>query len=163
MQPSQGCKENPGIGRADSKIFVIALPPGPEEEKNDVPLSLEALEFFKKWIEAIQFTMNDVFITNILKCPPKGTPISKEHIEACFAYIDRQLEIIQPSLIITLGQLTLSACRKRFIDLARSHGELFQYKEIPVIPTYHPSEVLANPVLKKAVWNDMKNARNFLS
>lgn len=156
-------KKIQGIGRADAKILVLSLPPMTDEEKNETPLSLKSLEFFKKWIEAINLNLSDLFITNLLKCPPKKNPVTKENIESCRYFFDKQIEILEPQVIITLGQLALSVCKKRFVDLNRSHGELFYYNDIPVIPTFHPSEVLSNASFKKVVWEDLKKLKAFLS
>src|SRR4030042_4307855 len=102
-------KKVPGIGKIFSDIFVITDPVTDEEENYGFPLVGESGDFFKKWMNAININSGDVFITNLLKCVPKNTKITKEIIESCWNYIDIQLDIIKPKIILTLGQLALSS------------------------------------------------------
>ncbi|MCK4795996.1 MAG: uracil-DNA glycosylase, partial [Spirochaetes bacterium] len=88
-------------------------------------------------------------------------PITKENIETCKKHLDKQLEIIQPELILSLGQLTLSSLRKTFTDINSNHGQIFYYNDIPSFPTFHPMDVLSNPLLKKNVWEDLKKIQEF--
>ncbi len=107
-------------------------------------------------MDAIKINPNDVFITNLLKCVPKNTKVTRDIIESCWEYIDIQLEIIKPKIILTLGQLSLSSVKKTMYDLKKHHGEMIYYKNFKVIPTYHPSDVLKDKNLKKEVWEDLK-------
>ena len=122
----------------------------------------EVKAFFEKWLNAINIDINDIFITSLLKCPIKKIKISKEHIEKCLDYIDKQLEIIKPGFILVLGQLPLSSLKKSFTDIKSNHGQLFYYNEIPCFPIYHPLDVLKNPALKKIVWDDLKKFKKIL-
>ncbi|MBN2546662.1 MAG: uracil-DNA glycosylase [Spirochaetes bacterium] len=149
-------KKVPGIGKIFSGIFVITNPATVEEENFGFPLVSESGDFFKKWMNAININPNDIFITNLLKCAPKNIKITREIIETCWKYIDAQLEIVKPKIILTLGQLALSSIKKSFYDLKKHHGELFLYKNIKVIPSFHPSDVLKDKNLKKLVWDDLK-------
>lgn len=146
----------PGMGNVDAKLFVVTTPPGPEEERAGRPLMGLTGEFFDKWMNAIDLKRDDLFITNLLKCPPGNNRLSKLHIEACFKYLDKQLDIVEPKVILALGQLCLSSLRQAFTDMRQHHGKVFYYKGIPVIATFHPLEALQNPALKKVVWSDLK-------
>jgi len=150
-----------GVGNINAEIAVITLPPTDEEISIGKPMSNEAALFFKKWLSAISLELKDVFITNIDKCPPKEK-LTKNDIENCLKTIDKELAIIEPKIILSLGQLTASSLRKEYTNLTKSHGSLFLYKNIPVIPTYHPAEVLKKIELKKAVWDDLKKLKNKL-
>ncbi len=155
-------KKVPGVGNVDADIFVIEYPPTSIEESAGRPMVGETGNFFKKWLKGINIDIEDVFITNLLKCPIKKEKLTKECIETCINYIDKQLEIIKPKIIFVLGQITLSSLKKSFIDIKLNHGKLFYYNEIPCISTYHPSDVLKNPELKKIVWDDLKKVKKFL-
>ena len=154
-------KKIPGAGDVNAKIFIISYPASIEEEIAGRPLVGKIGDFFKKWMNAIDINFNDIFITNLLKCPPKKNPITKENIETCKKHLDKQLEIIQPELILSLGQLTLSSLKKTFTDINSNHGQIFYYNNIPLFPTFHPMDVLSNPLLKKIVWEDLKKIQEF--
>ena len=158
----KNAKKVPGIGNLDAQIFVIGYPPTSIEESAGKPMVGEVKAFFEKWLNAINININDIFITSLLKCPIKKIKISKEHIEKCLDYIDKQLEIIKPGIILVLGQLPLSSLKKSFTDIKSNHGQLFYYNEIPCFPIYHPLDVLKNPALKKIVWDDLKKFKKIL-
>lgn len=153
----------PGLGNLDAEIFVIGYPLTDIEKNSRIPMDKETITFFIKWLTAIQINFNDVFITNILKCTIKKEKIVKEYIEKCLNFIDMQLEIIKPKIILALGQIVLSSLKKGFLDIKDNHGKIFTYNNIPFLPTYHPAEVLKNPVLKKDVWEDLKKLKKFLN
>jgi uracil-DNA glycosylase len=152
----------PGYGNMDAKIFVVSYPASSEENKAGKPLVGEAGAFFKKWLNAISLDFSDVFITDLLKCHPANEKINKENLEFCLNYLDKELEIIEPEIILTLGQLTISTLRKEFTNLIECHGKLFKYKNIPVLPIFHPLDVLKNESLKKLVWGDLKKFKKYL-
>ena len=158
----KNAKKVPGIGNLNADIMVIGYPPTSIEETAGKPLIGEVGVFFGKWLNAININIDDVFITGLLKCPIKKVKILKEHIEKCLNYIDKEIEIIDPKVILILGQLPLSSLKKRFIDIKTNHGKFFYYNEIPCFITYHPLDVLKNPSLKKTVWEDLKKLKNFL-
>lgn len=152
----------PGIGNTASRLLVISIPPTRNDEIKQRPLTGELLDFFIKWINAINLKIEDIFITNIIKCPPSNNKIQKEMIEACRIHLDNQISIINPDAILSLGQLTISSLKRSFSDLQKSHGQIFNYNNYPVIPTFHPYNVLKNINLKKLVWNDLKVLKNIL-
>lgn len=152
----ENSKKITGIGSVSSKIFIITLPPSEEEEISARPMVGKTGEFFKKWIEAINLNVDELFITNIIKCPQKKRKLSKEMLESCRIYLDSQIELINPKIIISLGQLTLSFLKKSYFDLIKYHGEIFYYNNFPVIPIFHPEKVQLEPELKKIVWEDLK-------
>ncbi len=153
----------PGAGNLNAEIFVIGYPSIDIEKNSIIPMDNEMADFFKKWLDAIQINFKDVFITNILKCTIKKEKISKEYIEKCINFIDKQLDIIKPKIILALGQIVLSSLKKEFTDIKENHGKIFNYKNISCLPTYHPSEVLKKPLLKKDVWEDLKKLKKFLN
>lgn len=153
----------PGAGNLNAEIFVIGNPPINIEKNSIKPMDAETETFFEKWLTAIQININDVFITNILKCPIKKDKMTKEYIEKCLSFIDKQLDIVKPKIILVLGQIVLSSLKKSFTDLKMNHGKIFTYNNITCLPTYHPAEVLKNPALKKDVWEDLKKIKKFLN
>ncbi|MCG8573234.1 MAG: uracil-DNA glycosylase [Spirochaetes bacterium] len=160
---AQAVQKVPGAGNLNSSVLVISYPVTQEEEKKGLPFIGNSGEFFSKWMNAIDIQMSDLFITNILKCCPRKAAVQKEFIEQCRKHLDHQIKIVQPNVILSLGQLTLSALMSKFTDLNLYHGNLFEYQNIPVLPTFHPVDVLTNPHLKKSVWDDLKNLKQLLS
>lgn len=158
----EGVRKVPGMGAVFSKLFVISYPPTEEEERQGFPMNSRTEDFFKKWLSAIEIDFNDVFITNLVKCPVKKRNLTKGMIETCWKYIDEQIKIVNPKIILTLGQVVLSSIKRGFCDIKKNHGVSFYYNNIPVIPTFHPDEVLANQALKRIVWEDLKKLKGLL-
>jgi len=151
-----------GIGNVDSKIFVISAPPSIEEENAGKPLVGETGPFFNKWLSAININPEEIFITNIIKCCPKAVRLTKEIFETCITHLEKQLDTVQPQIILCLGQAAVSSIYKKSINLNTNHGKISYYNSIPVISTFHPKEVLINQNLKKLVWQDLKILEKFL-
>ena len=159
----EGAGKVPGAGNCNADIFVVSYPPTIEEENSGRPLiGGEPALFFKKWLNAININFEDVFVSNIIKCPPKKNKIKKENIEICINYLNEQLEIVKPKIILSLGQLTFSSLKKSFINLMENHGKIFEYNGIPFLSTYHPLDVLTDTSLKKPVWEDLKKLKMYM-
>lgn len=158
----EGVKKVPGVGKVFSKLFVLSSVTSKEEEQFGFPMVGDVGDFFKKWLASIDISFEDVFITNVLKCPHSNKKITKSMIESCWAYFDKQLDIVRPKVVLTLGQLAVSSIKKSSYDLNTNHGKIFYYKQFKVLPTFHPSEVLANSSLKRAVWEDLKKLKAIL-
>lgn len=152
----------PGIGEVSGRLLVLTYPPSAEEEAAGRPLVGRLGQFFNKWLSAIGLSEEEIFISSIIKCAPKGRPLDKIHFEKCRPFLERQIELVAPSAILTLGQLTLSSLLKEFKDLNLTHGQKLDYKGTPFIATYHPFDVLKNPSLKKAVWEDLQRVQPLL-
>lgn len=160
----QGCSTRvPGMGEVTGSLLVITYPPSAEEEAAGRPLVGRFGEFFKKWLSAIGLSEEDIFITSILKCAPKGRRLDRNHFEQCRGFLERQIELVSPKAILTLGQLTFSSFLREFNDLNLNHGQSFKHGKIPFIPTYHPFDVMKNQALKKAVWEDLKKLQALLA
>jgi len=150
----------PGVGDPFANVMVITDFVTDEEEAAKLPLIGNTGDFFKKWMGAINLSVDDLFITHLIKCNPKKNTITKDFIEQCRIHLDKQIELIKPKLILVLGDFVLSSLMKRFLDIKVNHGKVFQYKNIPFIATFHPKDVLQNQTLKKPVWDDLKILQN---
>lgn len=149
-----------GEGNPDSEIMFVGEAPGAEEDEQGRPFVGEAGQLLTKIISAMGFRREDVYIGNIIKCRPPGnrTPL-KDEIEACKGYIFKQIEIIKPKIIITLGSTPLITFYEKNVPITKLRGNWFQWKNIPVMPTFHPAYLVRNPQskeLKKRVWDDMQ-------
>ena len=97
------------------------------------------------------------YICNVIKCRPPGNRDPKpEEIKACEPFLKRQLEVIHPKVLVTLGKFAAQTLLRERTPISRLRGQWREYEGIPLMPTYHPAFLLRNPAAKKEVWTDMK-------
>ncbi len=146
-----------GEGNANADLVFIGEAPGREEDMQGKPFVGRAGKLLTKIIAAMKLTRNEVFIGNIIKCrPPNNRNPYPYEIKACEDFLIRQLEIIQPKVICTLGKFATQSLLNIETPISRIRGKFQDYRGIPVMPTYHPAYLLRNPSGKKPVWEDMK-------
>ncbi len=159
-----GCGSNiriPGTGNPAAKVFVLCSPPVQSDIESQRPLSGAVEDFTGKWFSSIGLRYDELFVTNIVKCIP-SQKITIPHIEKCFDHLQKQINIVAPLLIVTLGQVAISSLLKKQFNLELNHGELVYFNNIPVFPVFDPHIVFKTPSLKKPVWDDLKKIRNFM-
>lgn len=158
-------KPVPGAGALNPAVMFIGEGPGGEEDKTGIPFVGRAGQYLDKWLAAIDLERNrDCFIGNIIKCrPPGNRDPQPDEITACRPYLDRQLKLINPKIIITLGRFASQVICSSQEGIGKLRGQTHYHAGIPVVPTYHPSAVLRNPDLRGAVWDDLKRAKSLLS
>lgn len=152
----------PGCGSVASRIFLIAEPVTPMEERERYALSGAARTFFDKWLTPIGLSEDDLFVTNILKCCLGNSRLSTEMIDICRKHLDTQIELVNPQIIVTLGQIPISSLKRAKIDLITEHGTIINYNKRPVFPLFSPTFVLANPSFKAPLWEDLKKLKAIL-
>lgn len=145
-----------GEGDPDARIMFIGEAPGREEDIQGMPFVGEAGMLLTRLIEKMGLKRSDVYIANIIKCrPPMNRDPEADEIAACRAFLDKQIQIIKPEIIITLGRIALqSIMGDPKIRITTARGNFFQYKGIPVMPTFHPAYLLRNPKDKWLTWTD---------
>jgi len=162
-----------GEGAANAELIFVGEGPGFDEDHKGEPFIGRAGQLLTKIIEAMGYTRETVYIANIVKCHPmkdpsdpelrgNDRPPSLEEMEACRPYLDRQLEIIQPKIIVTLGSSSTKGLLNSEESISTIRGTVKEYKGIKLMPTYHPAALLRNSSLKKFVWDDMKKVIKFL-
>lgn len=146
-----------GSGNAHAKLVFIGEGPGYEEDRQGQPFVGAAGRLLTKIIEAIEFTRNQVYICNIIKCRPPGNrnPMPDE-IAACSPFLKRQIATINPDFICTLGSFAAQTLLETKMPISKLRGVFYDYMGIKVMPTYHPAFLLRNPDKKRSVWEDMK-------
>jgi uracil-DNA glycosylase family 4 len=161
-----------GEGDPNAKLMFIGEGPGKEEDESGLPFCGRAGDLFNKMLGAMGLSRSDVFICNVVKCrPPENrNPMTKE-VEACWPYLMRQLQIISPKVIVTMGnpatQKVLQT-KKGITGLRGNWQSLPDLGEslggIPVMPTLHPSYVMRNytPQARNDVWSDLKQVMTVL-
>jgi len=149
-----------GEGDVDAKIFFIGEGPGETEDQTGRPFVGRAGQLLDKMIGAMGLTRQQVFIANIVKCrPPENRVPAPDEVATCTPYLVRQLEIVRPKVIVTLG---LPAVKYMLEDpkltMGRVRGQWKEWRGIKLMPTYHPSYVLRayTEANRQAVWSDLQ-------
>jgi DNA polymerase len=162
-----------GVGSASAELMFVGEGPGFDEDHQGEPFIGRAGQLLTKIIEAMGYTRESVYIANIVKCHPmkdssdpelraNDRPPTSEEMTACRPYLDRQLEIIKPKIIVTLGASSTRGLLNSEESISTIRGTLKEYNAIKLMPTYHPAALLRNMSLKKFVWDDMKRVMKFL-
>jgi len=148
-------KAVPGVGPQKADIMFIGEAPGFHENQRGLPFVGAAGKFLDDLLEKIDLRREDVFITNVVKCRPPGNrdPQSSE-IEACRSYLDRQIALIQPKMIITLGRFSMARYFPN-AKISQIHGKPRKIEGVIYYPMYHPAAALHQPSLRRIVEEDM--------
>lgn len=163
-----------GSGSAYADIMFIGEGPGFQEDHEGEPFIGKAGNLLTKIIEAMKYTRQSVYISNIVKCHPMKNPSNPElrsndrpptmqEMGICQHYLDEQIRIINPKVIVTLGASSTRALLKTDDVISSLRGNFHEYNGIKLMPTYHPAALLRNPNLKKDVWHDMQKVMAFVS
>lgn len=149
-----------GSGDPEAGIMFVGEAPGAEEDRQGEPFVGAAGQLLTKIIEAMGLRREEVFICNILKCrPPNNRDPQPDEIELCEPYLKRQIEIVQPQVICTLGRFAAQTLLRSSESMGRLRGQLHHYEGIPLVATYHPAALLRNPQWKRPTWEDIKRVR----
>ncbi len=156
-------KTVPGEGPADAEIMFIGEGPGFHENQSGRPFVGAAGNFLAELLESIGLHREDVFIGNVIKCRPPGNrdPASQE-IEACREYLDRQIELIDPKVIVTLGRFSMARWFPS-ARISRIHGQPRKFGGRLIVPMYHPAAALHQPSLRQAVMDDFARLPEFVA
>ncbi len=148
-----------GEGNPNSPIMFIGEAPGEEEDKQGRPFVGRAGQLLTKAIESAGYKRNDVYIANINKCrPPNNRTPTIEEQEACFPYLKRQIEIINPSVLCLLGATAYRGIFKKETKITKERGNVLEYDGKKVYVTYHPAYVLRNLKEEPTFFEDIKKA-----
>jgi len=149
-----------GKGNPEAGVMCIGEGPGADEDEQGEPFVGRAGVLLTKILEAINFTREEVFIANIVKCSPPGnrTPLPQE-MESCLPYLRKQIELIKPKAILCLGLTAAQALLEKRDTLTNFRGKVFAHNNIKVMVTYHPAALLRNPNWKKGCWEDVQAFR----
>jgi uracil-DNA glycosylase family 4 len=146
-----------GVGPINPELCFIGEAPGMDEDRQGEPFVGAAGQLLNRIIAACGMKREEVYIANICKCrPPKNrTPLPQEATN-CREYLDRQLELVKPKFICTLGACATQNLLNTRVGIMKLRGSFQEYRGIPVMCTLHPSYLLRVPEAKKDVWDDMK-------
>ncbi len=151
----------PGVGDRRPRWLLVGEGPGAEEDRRGEPFVGPAGRLLDAMLAAAGLSRQDgAFIANSVKCRPPGnrTPEADE-IATCFPYLRRQVELLEPRLIVALGRPAAQSLLDRQVRIAEARGQTYEFAGIPVIVTYHPAYLLRNPQDKGKAWEDLCRAR----
>jgi uracil-DNA glycosylase len=152
-----------GQGNPNADLMFVGEAPGADEDEQGLAFVGRAGQLLTKIIEAIALSREDVFIANVLKCrPPNNRNPEPDEILSCQPFLERQIDLIQPKVLVGLGKFGGQWLLKTAAPISRIRGRVGDYNGIKVVPTYHPAFLLRNPSAKKEVWEDMKLVRSLL-
>ena len=150
-----------GVGNPNAEVLFIGEAPGANEDLQGEPFVGRAGELLDKILAAIQLNRQTVYIANILKCrPPDNRDPLPEERELCFPYLYKQIEIIKPKLICTLGLVASQELLKTTTSLGQLRKNWQDFRGIQVMVTYHPAALLRFPKYKRDTWEDMKKLKS---
>lgn len=152
-----------GEGDPDAQIFFIGEGPGEKEDLSGRPFVGPAGHKLDEMIGAMGLTRSQVFIANIVKCRPPGNRApAPDETETCTPYLERQLEIVRPRVIVTLGLPATRYITRSNLGISRLRGTWQSYRGIKVMPTFHPSYILRvyTRETRLAVWSDLQKVMN---
>ena len=150
-----------GAGNPNADVVLVGEAPGAEEDKQGIPFVGRAGKLLTDILKAINFKRDEVFICNILKCRPPGNrnPLPEE-IGKCEPYLLRQLELIKPKFILSLGAFASQTLLNLKEPLGKMRGKIYDFivgdEKIKLMVTYHPAALLRNPNWKKPTWQDVQ-------
>jgi len=153
----------PGEGPEDATVMFIGEAPGFHEDKTGRPFVGAAGQFLEELLASIDMTRQDVYIANVIKCRPPGNrdPFPVE-IEACEWYLDRQIDLIRPKMVITLGRFSMA----RYFPgskISAIHGQPRKIAGVLYYPMFHPAAALHQPKLRHTVEQDMAQIPELLA
>jgi len=153
-----------GVGSADADWMIIGEAPGAEEDRRGEPFVGRAGKLLDEMLRAIGEARESVFIANVLKCrPPNNRDPSAEESAACRAHLERQIELVQPKIILAVGRIAAHLLLDTDEPVGRMRGKVHQLGTTPLIVTYHPAYLLRSPSQKRKSWDDLCLARRVMS
>ncbi|RJQ43835.1 MAG: uracil-DNA glycosylase [Nitrospiraceae bacterium] len=146
-----------GEGSPDARLMFIGEGPGRDEDIQGRPFVGEAGQLLTRMITKLGLRREEVYIANIVKCrPPNNREPEEDEIATCRPFVERQIEIISPAVIVSLGRISAQSLLRVKTAISRLRGNFIEYNNVPVMPTFHPAYLLRNPKDKWKTWDDMQ-------
>jgi len=156
-------KAVPGEGPANAEVMLIGEGPGFNEDKQGRPFVGASGNFLNELLAAAGYKREEVFITNVVKCrPPGNRDPQPNEIEACSEYLERQMLLINPKIIVTLGRFSMS---KFFpgAKISAIHGQAKLMNGRAVVPMFHPAAALHQPALRQSIEDDFRKLKQIIA
>mgnify|MGYP003578732323 CR=1 FL=1 len=153
-----------GVGNPNADLMFVGEAPGADEDIQGEPFVGKAGQLLTKIIEAIGMQRSDIYIANVIKCRPPGNRNPEpDEVERCEPFLFRQIDIVQPKVIVALGKFAAQSLLRTTEPITRLRGREYKFRSAILMPTFHPAYLLRNPSSKREVWEDMKRVRAILS
>lgn len=155
----------PGVGDREARWMLVGEGPGAEEDQRGEPFVGQAGRLLDNMLSALGLGRDtNVYIANAVKCrPPHNRTPERGELAACLPYLDRQIELVRPRLILALGRPAALALLDRELAISAARGKCFERAGVPVVVTYHPAYLLRNPQDKVKAWEDLCFARRLMA
>jgi len=145
-----------GVGNPDADWLIIGEAPGAEEDRRGEPFVGRAGKLLDEMLRAIGESRDSVFIANILKCrPPNNRDPRPEEAASCRQYLERQIELVQPRIILAVGKIAAQNLLGSSETVGRMRSRAHELDGIPLVVTYHPAYLLRSPSQKSKSWDDL--------
>lgn len=155
-----------GVGNEGADWLIIGEAPGSEEDRRGEPFVGRAGKLLDEMLRAVNLGRDSVYIANILKCrPPGNRDPHADEAASCRAYLDRQIALIRPKLILAVGRIAAQQLLETDAPLGRLRGKPHRLERyaLPVVVTYHPAYLLRTPLQKRKAWADLCLARDLIA
>ena len=153
-----------GVGNEAADWLIVGEAPGAEEDRRGEPFVGPAGKMLDEMLRAAGQSREQVFIANILKCrPPNNRDPHAEEAQACRGYLERQIALINPRIILAVGRIAAQALLATDTPVGQLRGKLHHLGDIPLVVTYHPAYLLRSPTQKRKSWDDLCLAMNVIA
>lgn len=152
-----------GVGNPHAELMFVGEAPGADEDIQGEPFVGRAGQLLTKMIEAMGYTRESVYIANVVKCrPPANRTPEPDEVAACEPFLLRQIDIIQPKVVVGLGSSAARALLRTDTPISRLRGQVFPLRAAKFVPTFHPAYLLRSPDKKRDAWEDLKKVMALL-
>jgi DNA polymerase len=150
-----------GVGNPDADLVIIGEGPGYHEDRLGEPFVGEAGQMLDKMLaHVLGLKREDVYILNVVKCrPPRNRNPLPPEVDACLPFLERQLQVLRPKVILVLGTVALKSLFKTSAGITRQRGVWMERDGVPTLPTFHPAYLLRNPAERRNTFNDLRALR----
>jgi DNA polymerase len=147
-----------GVGDPQADLLFVGEGPGAEEDRLGQPFVGRSGKLLDQLVlEEMGLTRDRFYIANVVKCrPPENRNPEPDEVESCEPFLRRQLDLIQPRVIVALGKFAVQTLLRSKAPISRLRGQWHDYQGIRLMPTFHPAYLLRNPGEKRVVWEDIK-------
>ena len=146
-----------GVGDPHAELMFVGEGPGADEDLQGEPFVGKAGQLLTKMIEAMGYRREQVYIANVVKCRPPGNRNPEpDEIEPCEPFLKRQIEAVQPKVIVALGKFAAHTLLRSTVPITRLRGGWGEYQGVRLMPTFHPAYLLRSPQEKAKAWEDLK-------
>ena len=149
-----------GTGNKNAKIMFIGEGPGADEDLQGIPFVGKAGKLMDKALDGIGIKREEIYIANIVKCrPPNNRNPEYEEADSCKEYLDSQIKLVNPEIIVLLGSVALKNILGKEYGITLSRGKWFEKDGIKYMPTFHPAALLRDETKKIDFWKDLKRVK----